>query len=92
MHEHMNNRVRSVRNRVVNRRESGGLWLWLRRERDGGVRLRLVACSTQISGDGRVPGRPSRACPRIGSPRIERPFLGPVSLFNARGGVQSLRS
>ena len=69
MHEHINNRVRSVRNRVVNRRESGGLWLWLRRERDGGKRLRLSACPTQTSGDGRVPGRPSRACPRIGSPR-----------------------
>ena len=72
MHELINNRVRSVRNRVVNRRESGGLWLWLRRERDGGVRLRLSACPTQTSGDGRVPGRPSRACPRIGSPRMER--------------------
>ena len=36
------------------------------------MRLRLVACPTQISGDGRVPGRPSRACPRIGSPRMER--------------------
>ena len=72
MHEHINNRVRSVRNRVVNRRESGGLWLWLRRERDEGVRLRPSACPTQISGGGRVPGRPSRACPRIGSPRMER--------------------
>ena len=73
MHELINNRVRSVRNRVVNRRESGGLWLWLRRERDEGVRLRPSACPTQISGGGRVPGRPSpRVCPRIGSPRIER--------------------
>ena len=29
---------------------------------------------------------------RIVSPRIERPFCGPVSLFNARGRVMSLRS
>ena len=56
-----------------------------------------VACA-KVSGRGpagwrgRVPGRPSRACSRIVSPCIERPFRGRVSLLNAHGRVMSLRS
>ena len=65
MHEHINNRVRSVRNRVVNRRESGGLWLWLRRERDGGKHHLRICAIFGVFDDSRI----ERMRQKMGTPR-----------------------